>query len=184
MNTRTSQGCVFTLQFSFGYSGLLFFFADVDITSDFAFWFKHVCLKTKAPDSGAFTLSLFITSVIPGCPARARTWTFLNQNQACCQLHHRTILKRTAKLRKPFVETNNGYELLINANLRMLNAHFESNVKKSFNNVLHQIVQNRWIGRTLRIEIHDITFFIHYHVTRNASYLEVLACFRAPVAAW
>lgn len=25
------------------------------------------------------------------CPTRARTWTFLNQNQACCQLHHRTI---------------------------------------------------------------------------------------------
>src|SRR5688572_2682447 len=25
------------------------------------------------------------------CPTRARTWTFLNQNQACCQLHHRTV---------------------------------------------------------------------------------------------
>ena len=28
---------------------------------------------------------------VVGCPTRARTWTFLNQNQACCQLHHRTI---------------------------------------------------------------------------------------------
>jgi hypothetical protein len=25
------------------------------------------------------------------CPTRARTWTLLNQNQPCCQLHHRTI---------------------------------------------------------------------------------------------
>jgi hypothetical protein len=57
---------------------------------------------TKAPDFGAFTLLLFITIVILGCPARARTWTFLNQNQACCQLHYRTILKRSAKLTKGF----------------------------------------------------------------------------------
>ena len=28
------------------------------------------------------------------CPTRARTWTFLNQNQACCRLHHRTISQR------------------------------------------------------------------------------------------
>ncbi len=26
------------------------------------------------------------------CPARARTWTLLNQNQTCCQLHHGTII--------------------------------------------------------------------------------------------
>ena len=26
------------------------------------------------------------------CPTRARTWTLLNQNQTCCQLHHRTML--------------------------------------------------------------------------------------------
>ncbi len=34
------------------------------------------------------------------CPARARTWTFLNQNQACCQLHHGTVnfKKRSANL--------------------------------------------------------------------------------------
>ncbi len=28
------------------------------------------------------------------CPTRARTWTFLNQNQACCQLHHGTLCFR------------------------------------------------------------------------------------------
>ena len=33
------------------------------------------------------------------CPTRARTWTFLNQNQACCQLHHRTGSRRAAALR-------------------------------------------------------------------------------------
>ena len=26
-------------------------------------------------------------------PAKARTWTLLNQNQTCCQLHHRAILR-------------------------------------------------------------------------------------------
>ncbi len=26
-----------------------------------------------------------------GWPTRARTWTLLNQNQTCCQLHHRPI---------------------------------------------------------------------------------------------
>jgi len=25
------------------------------------------------------------------CPTRFRTWTLLNQNQTCCQLHHRTV---------------------------------------------------------------------------------------------
>ncbi len=25
------------------------------------------------------------------CPVRVRTWTFLNQNQTCCQLHYGTI---------------------------------------------------------------------------------------------
>lgn len=33
------------------------------------------------------------------CPTRARTWTFLNQNQACCQLHHRTISRERCAVR-------------------------------------------------------------------------------------
>jgi hypothetical protein len=31
------------------------------------------------------------------CPTRARTWTLLDQNQTCCQLHHRTFLTEECK---------------------------------------------------------------------------------------
>jgi hypothetical protein len=35
------------------------------------------------------------------CPTRFRTWTLLNQNQTCCQLHHRTVSRLL-----PFGSTN------------------------------------------------------------------------------
>ncbi len=34
-----------------------------------------------------------------GCPTRVRTSTLLDQNQTCCQLHHRTLYCRIGRIR-------------------------------------------------------------------------------------
>ena len=51
-------------------------------------------------------------------PTKARTWTLLNQNQTCCQLHHRSMLlsKTAANLKK-----NSNHQPIWNFLFRNLN---------------------------------------------------------------
>lgn len=54
----------------------------------------------------------YVGSAFSRWPTRARTWTLLDQNQTCCQLHHRP--KWTAKLVNAFENQNPIFDLLFN----------------------------------------------------------------------